>query len=283
MFNLLYPTAVSSESNIDDIELSLLLEAIYCRWGYDFRNYARGSLKRRVWKVVENERLSSISGLQERILRDSFYMQRFLDQVSVGYTSMFRDPSFYQAFRRIAIPLLQEYQLLRIWHIGCASGEEVYSMAILLSEENLLERTRIYATDMNPRFLEIARQGVYSVNKMKEYTKNYQQAGGKASFSEYYHADKGQVQIRPDFAKNIVWALHNLVTDSSFNEFHLILCRNVLLYFNDLMQARIHHLINESLIIPNGLLVLGRQEFLPLTASNYISLDAEEKIYQKIH
>lgn len=268
---------------IHEIELSLLIEAIYCRWGYDFRDYARASLMRRVLRVIEMEHLNSISALQELILRDSYSMQRFLDSVTVGYTSMFRDPSFYQAFRRVAVPILLEHKAFRIWHIGCASGEEVYSLAILLQEEGLLQRARIYATDVNQRLLEIAQSGVYPLDKMKEYTKHYQSAGGKVSFSEYYHVSRCQVTMRSDLAKNVVWAEHNLVTDSSFNEFHLVLCRNVLFYFNEFLQERIHRLIYNSLMV-EGLLVLGHQEILMAPyISDYISLDRNEKIYKKIH
>lgn len=281
--NKLFPSSISSE-NIDEIELWLLIEAIYHRWGYDFRNYARPSLLRRVFRVVEREGLKTISALQEHILRDAHYMQRFLDLVSVGYTSMFRDPSFYQAFRRIGVPLLQEQKIIRVWNIGCASGEEVYSMAILLKEEGLLDRARIYATDINQRLLEVGHEGIYPLVKMKEYTKNYQESGGKASFSEYYQAGHGNVTMSADLKKNVVWAQHNLVTDSSFNEFHLILCRNVLLYFNEYMQERIQRLIYDSLIFPGGLLALGHQETIRLSPFEfyYINLESDERIYKKI-
>jgi chemotaxis protein methyltransferase CheR len=276
-------TLSCSEREIQDIELSLLIEAIYCRWGYDFHDYARASLKRRVLRVIEMERLNSISALQELILRDTYSMQRFLDAVTVGYTSMFRDPTFYKAFRRVVVPILQEYKRLRIWHVGCASGEEVYSLAILLQEEGLLHRTRIYATDVNQRLLEIGRSGVYPLDRMKDYTKNYQASGGHASFSEYYYVNDGHVTMYPDLTKDVVWAQHNLVTDSSFNEFHLVLCRNVLFYFNEFLQERIHRLIYDSLM-PGGFLVLGHQEILMAPyITDYISLDRNEKIYKKIH
>lgn len=269
---------------IEDIEVLLLVEAIYQRWGYDFRDYAPASLKRRIRRIVELEKLSSISALQERVLHDSDCMQRFLDQLMVSVTSMFRDPGFYRAFRTAVVPLLKDRSSLRIWHAGCASGEEVYSMAILLHEEGLLDRTRIYSTDLDQAALDTAKEGIYRLDLMKEYTENYQASGGKAAFSEYYHAGHGHVVLRKDLSKNIVWVQHNLVTDASFNEFHVILCRNVLIYFNARLQDRVHALMYESLA-EDGVLVLGRQESLRLTPheSSYRVLDRREKIYQRVN
>ncbi|MDO8645405.1 MAG: protein-glutamate O-methyltransferase CheR [Candidatus Planktophila sp.] len=268
---------------IEDIEVLLLTEAVYQRWGYDFRDYAPTSLKRRIRRCDELEKLLSISSLQEKILRDSDCMQRFLDQVSVNVTSMFRDPGLYRAFRATVVPLLKEQPSLRIWHAGCASGEEVYSIAILLHEEDLLGRTRIYATDLDQAVLERAKEGIYGLGLMKGYTENYQAAGGKAAFSEYYHAGHGHVVMRKDLSKNIVWARHNLVTDASFNEFNLILCRNVLIYFNARLQERAHRLFYQSLA-EGGVLVLGRQETMRLTPheSHYRTLDGREKIFQRM-
>lgn len=273
----------SERLDLDDIEVPLLLEAIYQRWGYDFRDYAPVSITRRVRRVMALEGLASVSALQERLLRDSTCMQRFLNEVTVCVTAMFRDPSFYQVFRQLAVPWLRQQSSLNIWHAGCASGEEVYSMAILLHEEGLLERARIYATDMNCVLLDDARQGIYSLAKMKEYTENYHAAGYLGAFSDYYHASHGHVAMRAELSKNIVWAQHNLVTDASFNEFHLILCRNVLIYFNQCLQRRVCCLFYDSLA-PNGLLALGRQESLQLMPheSCYAILNGREKIYQRI-
>ncbi|MDP1711223.1 MAG: protein-glutamate O-methyltransferase CheR [Candidatus Nanopelagicaceae bacterium] len=268
---------------IEDIEVPLLVDAIYQRWGYDFRDYAIASLKRRIRRIVAREKLSSISSLQEQVLRDPACMQRFLEQVTVSATSMFRDPGFYLAFRKAVVPLLKDQPSLRIWHAGCASGEEVYSMAILLHEEDLLDRSRIYATDLDQTTLNIAKEGIYPLGKMKEYTKDYNSSGGRAAFSEYYQAGHGHVVMRKDLSKNIVWAQHNLVTDASFNEFHLIVCRNVLIYFNARLQERVQHLFYESLA-EGGFLVLGRQERLrpTLGESSYRILDRREKIYQRV-
>ena len=269
---------------IENIEVRLLLEAIFQRWGYDFRDYAPASLIRRVRRIVSNEKLSSVSALQERILRDATCMQRFLDQLVVSVTSMFRDPGFFLTFRAVAVPILSELPSLRIWHVGCASGEEVYSMAILLHEEGLLERTRIYATDLDQVALDSAKKGIYQLDLMKEYTENYQASGAKAAFSDYYQAGHGNVVMRNYLSKNVVWAQHNLVTDASFNEFHLIVCRNVLIYFNAKLQDRVHNLMYESLT-QDGVLVLGRQESLQSTPhkSYYHVLDKREKIYQRVN
>jgi len=277
-----HPVVPSLAPDVEDIEGPLLVEAIYRRWGYDFRDYSPASLKRRIRRIVEMEGVASVSALQERVLRDPAAMQKFLNQVTVSVTSMFRDPGFYHAFREAAVPLLRRRRPLRIWHAGCASGEEVYSMAILLHEEGLLGNARIYATDINQAALDTARAGIYPLEKMKEYTANYQAGGGKAAFSEYYQAGHGAAVMRADLSRNVTWALHNLVTDASFNEFDLILCRNVLIYFNTSLQDRVHRLLNDSLP-PEGLLVLGRQESLHMTPleAAYQAIDSREKIYRR--
>lgn len=275
--------APSSEPDIEDIEIPLLMEAIYRRWGYDFRDYAPASLKRRIRRIVAAEGVASVSALQERLLRDPARLRLFLDQATVSVTSMFRDPAFYWAFRQIAVPRLEQRRSLRIWHAGCASGEEVYSLAILLHEEGLLGRACIYATDLNQTSLDTAKEGIYPLKKMKEYTGNYQASGGKATFSDYYQAGHGHVVMRADLSKSVVWAQHNLVTDASFNEFDLILCRNVLIYFNMRLQERVHRLLYDSLM-EDGLLALGRQESLQLTPheTDYQALDSREKIYRRV-
>ena len=268
---------------IEDIEVLSLLEAIYQSWGYDFRDYAPASLKRRIRRIVELEKFSSISALQEEISRDSACMQRFLDQVTVNATSMFRDPGFYRAFRTTVVPLLKEQPSLRIWHAGCATGEEVYSMAILLHEEGLLDQSQIYATDLNQTVIDKAKEGIFRLGLIREYTENYQAAGGKRAFSEYYQAGHGHVVMRKELSNNFVWANHNLVTDASFNEFHLILCRNVMIYFNARLQQRTHRLFCNSLAT-DGVLVLGRAETLALSQheQDYRTLDRREKIYQRM-
>ena len=265
------------------IEFPLLLEAIHRRYGYDFRDYAPASMKRRVERAMREEKRRTISGYQERILRDPECMARFLDVVSVDVTAMFRDPTFYRAFRDQALPLLREQPHLRIWHAGCAGGEEVYSMAILLHEEGLLERTRLYATDMNSRAIERARQAIFPARHMQEYTASYQTAGGRAALSHYYPAAEEHVILREFLRERIVWSEHNLVCDGSFNELHAILCRNVMIYFNRTLQARVHELLWQSLAA-GGALALGRGESLQFTPheSGYELLDRDEKLYRKL-
>lgn len=282
--NKLTSSSTFNEPELQDIEIPLLLEAIYQRWGYDFRDYSPASLKRRILRILEKEELASVSYLQQKALRDPDFMRRFIEQLTVSVTSMFRDPDFYLAFRTGVVPLLKRRDGgVRIWHAGCSSGEEVYSIAILLHEEGLLDKTRIYATDISQDALETAKAGIYPLEKMKEYSANYHTAGGKAEFSAYYYAAHGSVAMSKTLMNGIVWAQHNLVTDASFNEFDLILCRNVLIYFNTRLQARVHRLFYDSLAL-GGLLALGKQETLQITLHehDYRALDNKAKIYQRV-
>jgi chemotaxis protein methyltransferase CheR len=275
------PPAYPAE--VERIEIELLLEGIFRHHGFDFRSYAYASLKRRLWKHIEAHGLRTISGLQQRVLHDRAAMEQLLMDLSVSVTSMFRDPGFYAAFRQRVVPLLRTYPFVRIWHAGCATGEEVYSMAILLQEEGLYERARIYATDINEALLQHARGGIYPLEKMQEYTQNYLKAGGTRSFSEYYTAAYDGVLFTPGLTRNVVFAQHNLVTDRSFSEFTLILCRNVMIYFDRELQSRVHRLFYDSLPM-YGILVLGSKESLRLSPVEpcYEELDAREKIYRKI-
>jgi len=268
---------------VEDLEIMLLLEGIYKRYGYDFRDYSPASMKRRIKKCVEDEGVQTISGFQEKILHDPLYMSRFLDTISISVTSMFRDPEFYLAFRKRVIPELRASSFIRIWHAGCSTGEEVYSMAILLKEEGLLEKTILYATDINERVLQKAKAGIFPLKHMQEYTSNYLAAGGNESFSNYYMAKHSGAIFNTDIKSKIVWAEHNLVTDGSFNEFDIIICRNVLIYFNEALQNHVHKLFNESLDMP-GFLILGSKENIRFSAfeKNYTDIDAMWKIYKKI-
>jgi chemotaxis protein methyltransferase CheR len=198
-------------------------------------------------------------------------------------TAMFRDPGFYRAFRDIAIPLLRTWPFIRIWHAGCSTGEEVYSMAILLSEEGLYERSRIYATDINDVVLQQAKAGIFPLNRMQEYTENYIRAGGKQSFSEYYTAKYDGALFSPSLTRNVVFSQHNLVTDRSFSEFNVIFCRNVLIYFDRELQDRVHALFYESLSM-FGVLALGSKETLRFSKYEpcYEKLHAREKMYRKV-
>ena len=266
----------------EDLEVHLLIEALYHRYGYDFRNYAQASLKRRIHSFLRTEGLPSISVLQAQILHDRACAQRLLLGLTVNTTAMFRDPSFYVTFRQQVVPLLRTYPFIRIWHAGCSTGQEVYSMAILLQEEGLYHRCRIYATDANEKVLQTARNGIYPYKQMQEYTQLYLKAGGKRTFSEYYTASYGNVILRPSLRERIVFGEHNLVTDGSFNEFNVIICRNVLIYFNQTLQNQVHELFYNSLC-KFGILGLGKQETIRFTKyeTAYEELIKAEKLYRR--
>ena len=270
-------------AELERVEIELLLEGIFRHYGYDFRAYAYASLRRRIWKRIRNERLETVSALQDRVLHDPAALERLLMDLSVNVTAMFRDPTFYAAFRTQVVPLLRTYPFIRIWHAGCSTGEEVYSMAILLEEEGLYERSRIYATDINEVVLGTARAGIFPLDKMQEYTANYLRAGGKRSFSEYYTAAYDGALFAPGLTRNVVFAQHNLVTDRSFSEFNVILCRNVMIYFDRSLQDRVHQLFYESLPM-YGILALGSKESLRFSSleDRYEELDSREKIYRKV-
>ena len=275
---------IAYNSDLERLEIELLLEGVYRHYGFDFRSYAYASLRRRLWKRVEGEGLTTISELQARILHDPDAMERLLLDLSVNVTAMFRDPSFYKEFREQIVPLLRTYPFLRIWHAGCSTGEEVFSMAILLEEEGLYERARLYATDINDVVLQRARQGIFPLDRMQEYTENYLRAGGKRSFSEYYTAKYDGAIFSPSLTRNIVFSQHNLVTDRSFSEFHVIFCRNVLIYFDRELQNHVHALFYDSLVM-FGVLALGSKETLKFSQyeSCYEKLSPTEKIYRKVN
>lgn len=274
---------VEAGPDLQDLEVELLLEAVFRHYGYDFRDYAPASIRRRILGRVESEGVQSVSGLQERVLHEPGCMERLLLGITVHVSSMFRDPGFYLAFREKVVPLLRTYPFARIWHAGCSTGEEVYSLAILLQEEGIYERCRIYATDLSEAVLQGAKEGLFPLAGMKEYTENYQRAGGKTSFSDYYTAKYDHALFRPSLRENIVFAQHNLVTDGSFNEFNLILCRNVMIYFNKSLQERVHGLLHQSLV-RLGVLGLGRKESIRFTPheARYEEIDGPERLYRKV-
>jgi chemotaxis protein methyltransferase CheR len=278
-----YAGYASSRLPVEEVELDLLLEGIYRRYGIDFRNYSRASLARRVMRCMKSEKLRTVSALQERVLHDSQALARFVACVSVHSTAMFRDPEFYRAFRERLVPELSRLPSLRLWHAGCSTGEEVYSIAILLLEEGLLDRTRIYATDMNESGLMQAREGAYPLRKMEQYAANYRQAGGKRALTFYFEPRGDVALFDPALQRDTVWATHNLVTDASFNEFQVVLCRNVMIYFNPSLQRRVHSLLYDSLA-HGGYLALGRQESIELTGyePHYAVVDPIAKIYRKL-
>lgn len=272
-----------ARGDLESLELRLLLDAIYQHHGYDFRGYARTSLKRRIWRRITEEGLHSISGLQERILHDPEVMDRLLVDFSINVTSMFRDPTFFRAVREKVVPLLKTYPFVRIWNAGCSTGEETYSLAIVLREEGLADRARIYATDINDEVLRRAKEGVFPVERMKDYTRDYIRGGGEASFSDYYKTYGDVVRFDPSLVDNVVFAQHNLVSDGSFNEFNLIVCRNVMIYFDRELQDKVHSLFYESLV-RFGILGLGHKETIRFTshADDYAELDAQEKLYRRL-
>jgi chemotaxis protein methyltransferase CheR len=268
--------------NNEQIELQLILEAIYLKYGYDFRHYSKASIRRRVASRFMKSKFTSMAQMQNQILNDPNFFQSLLLDLTVNVTEMFRDPSFYLALRKNVIPLLKTYPFIKIWHAGCATGEEVYSMAILLKEEGLLHKSIIYATDINEMVLLKAREGIYSIDRIKAYTQNYQQSGGSESFSNYYTAKYDAAIINASLKKNIVFSQHNLATDNVFGEMHLILCRNVLIYFNRDLQDRVIGLFHDSLI-RKGILALGSKESIRFTRARdqFSELVGPEKIYQK--
>lgn len=266
--------------NNEDLELELLLLAIYRLSGYDFSNYMRSSIMRRATARMNAEKLPSITSLTDRVIHDERVLSEILKDFSINVTEMFRDPPFFKALREEVIPLLKDLPDIRIWHAGCSTGEEAYSMAILIEEEGLSDRTKIYATDMNETVLKKAEAGLIPLHKMQAYTKNYMLAGGKKSFSEYYDADSEAARLKPSLKEKIVFAQHNLVTDGSFNEFHVIICRNVLIYFNLHLQQQVFRLFDESLS-PGGFLGLGTKESARTDLGFLEAFNSKDKIYRK--
>ncbi|RJE85100.1 protein-glutamate O-methyltransferase CheR [Paenibacillus sp. 1011MAR3C5] len=273
---------LSDYGEIEELELDLLLEAIYRLRGFDFRHYLRSSLRRRVRHRMNLEKLPTISSLLGKVLHEEGFMEKLLEDFSIKVTEMFRDPEFFLAFRQKVVPHLQGLDELRIWHAGCATGEEVYSMAILLQEEGLLDRSIIYATDMSKIAIAQAKQGKFPLKRMQAYTRNYLQAGGTREFSAYYKTDHAYAFFQPEIKGHMMFAEHNLATDGSFNEFHVILCRNVLIYFDPELQSRVHRVLTDSLA-PSGFLVLGGKEsFLSPHKSSFAEHAPEERIFRKL-
>ena len=267
----------------ENIELELLLRAIYLKYGYDFRNYTRSSLKRRIRESMIKSGINAMSEVQHRLLYDRSFFSSLLRDLSVHVTEMFRDPFVYKAMRNNVLPKLKKLPVIRIWHAGCATGEEVYSMAIILKEEGLYDKSRIFATDFDETVLVTAKEGVYPVEKIKDYTSNYLESGGLGSLADHYYAKYGFILIDKDLKKNILFSNHNLVTDNSFGEMDVIICRNVLIYFNSELQHRVFRLFYESLR-KKGFLCLGAKETIRLSPSSESFTDfcKEERIYRKM-
>ena len=271
-----------TDNENEKIEIELLLEAIYRKYGYDFRNYAKASIKRRIMHRCALSGLKTVSELQHRILYDVQFFELLLMDFSINVTEMFRDPSFYRALRESVLPVLKGLSHIKLWHAGCATGEEVYSLSIILQEEGLLDKTQIYATDFNEQVLKKAKEGIYPLEKIKEYTYNYQRAGGRQSFADYYTARYESAVMNNHLRTNVVFADHNLVTDASFGEMDLIICRNVLIYFDRSLQNWVLNTLSNSLS-RGGFLCLGAKETLEFSSvyDQFKLADRAERIYQK--
>jgi chemotaxis protein methyltransferase CheR len=265
-----------------ETEIQHLFEDIRSAYGFDFTDYAKSSATRRVLYFMETHKISTVPELTRILLRNENLFARFIQEFTVNVTEMFRDPSFYRSLRENVIKKLASYPVIRIWVAGCSTGEEAYSMAILLKEEGLLHRSIIYATDLNPHVLYLAKKGMFPQDLMQLYTKNYQQAGGQESFSTYYTAHYGSAIFDADLRKNMVFSAHNLTVDTVFNEFQLILCRNVLIYFNQTLQNRVFNLFHDSLCT-FGYLGLGSKESMLFSNKrhDFHEVDRKEKIFKR--
>lgn len=270
-------------SDKENLEIQLLLEAIYQCYGYDFRCYARASIRRRILQFMQVDGADSIASMIAKVIHDELFFDRMVREFSVTVTEMFRDPAMFLALKNEIIPLLRSYPYIRIWHAGCASGEEAYSLAIMIEEEGLGGRTTFFATDFNDIALAKAKEGIFDLEKVRQYSRNYQQAGGRFSLSDYYHARYEAMAIDSKLKEKITFANHNLVSDHVFTEAHLVMCRNVLIYFNKELQQRVIELFSKSLV-HGGFLCLGAKESLLFSScqDRFREVDAKNKIYQRI-
>lgn len=277
-------TMLDSKHHISDEELADILDVIYEVNGHDFRDYSRASMSRRIQKFIQENGYGSPSHLQVALTNNTDVFEQFLKLITVNVTEMFRDPGFYKALKEEVLPVLASYPIIKLWHAGCSTGEEVFSMAILLQEAGLLQRSRIYATDINPFNIAKAKTGILPLHVMKDYTSNYIQSGGIEDFASYYTARYDNAIIRKDLREKIIFSQHNLVTDHAFNEFQLICCRNVMIYFNRKLHNRVLRLFNDSLST-FGYLALGTKESLLFTAvkDGFDTINPQQKIYRRIH
>ena len=269
-------------NEIEHLEVDLLLEAVFRCYGYDFRSYARASVDRRIRHFLSKRGLARISNLIPLCLHDELVFSELAQSFSISVTEMFRDPFVYGALRDKVVPVLGSFPFVKVWHAGCATGEEVYSLAILLQESGLSERATIFGTDFNDDSLETARKGIYPGDRLKEFTKNYQEAGGTRSFSEYYHAKYDSAVLDASLKDRVTFANHNLTADNVFGEMHLVLCRNVLIYFDRDLQNRALRLFTDSLV-RGGFLCLGTKEDVQFSevADEYEVVDRAARIYKK--
>ena len=264
-------------------ELEILLNDLFTRYGYDFTEYSKASLQRRIQRLFTMDKFPSFAEFRYRLGTDSQYFRRFVEEITVNVTEMLRDPSFYRTLRTTILPVLATYPFIRIWHAGCSTGEEVYSMAILLKEAGLLHKALLYGTDINPQVIDKARKGIFPVSQMQKYSENYIQSGGVRDFSSYYTANYHLAKFDSALTAKMIFSTHNLVSDFSFNEFQLILCRNTLIYFERDLQSKVFRLFDYSL--ENfGYLALGSKESLRFSsiADRYRQV-GKEKIWRKVH
>jgi len=271
------------EIEITDTETEMLIQDMLEDHGYDFTEYSRASIKRRIQRLMIMDKFSSFATMRQYIKTNPDYFNHAVSEITVNVTEMFRDPPFYKAIRDKIIPVLATHPFIRIWHAGCATGEEVYSMAIILKEANLLERSLIYGTDLNPHVLENARKGIFPISQMQLYSRNYVTSGGVDDFSSYYTANYNMAKFSETLSHKMIFATHNLVSDFSFNSFQLIFCRNVLIYFEKTLQGKVLDVFDKSLE-PLGFLALGSRESLRFSpiAHKYKQLEGREKIWRKM-
>jgi chemotaxis protein methyltransferase CheR len=266
---------------VEALEIRLVLEAIYAQYGYDLRDYTTSSMNRRVMAALRNSGLAHLGELQHKLLTDREFFTTVLDALTVRVTELFRDPGFHLTFRERVVPLLRTYPRFKIWHAGCASGEEVYTSAILLTEENLYERSQIYATDISEQALEQARAGIFSEQDVQKFAQNYAQAGGTGRFEDYFSSGYGRMVVREALRRNIVFFHHDLVTDFALGEMHVIFCRNVLIYFGSALRDRVLGMIAGSLR-HGGFLCLGQSESLPASAAAaFTDFSPRERIFRR--
>jgi chemotaxis protein methyltransferase CheR len=270
------------QNEIEAIEVDLLLEAIFQRYGYDFRSYSRASIDRRIHQFIAAGDIARISDMIPRCIHDEGLFSELAQQFSISVTEMFRDPFVYRALREQVVPIIASFPFIKVWHAGCATGEEAYSLAIVLAEAGLSDRATIFGTDFNDDALERARQGIYPADRVQDFTRSYQEAGGTASFSEYYHAGYGSATMDSRLKDKITFANHNLTVDNVFGEMHLIVCRNVLIYFDRGLRDRVLRLFGESLV-RGGFLCIGMKEDLLFSdvAEDFEVVDRSARIYKK--
>ena len=272
------------QDEIADEEVELLLNDIVTAHGYDFTSYSTASVKRRINRLFILDHFKDFEDFRKRVLHDKNYIRRFVQEITVNVTEMFRDPLFYKLIREQVLPVLATYPFIRIWHAGCSTGEEVYSMAILLKEAGVMHKSLLYATDINPGVLDQVTRGIYPLRSLRQFSENYILSGGKKDFSSYYTAKYDLAKLDDELRSKMIVSTHNLVSDRSFNEFQLIICRNVLIYFNKTLQDKVLDLFDNSLE-PRGFLALGSKEQIKFASigKKYEQLDPKEKVWRKLN